>query len=259
MTGWIRFGCALLLASCLGGSLARAATSEDLYSGTGSPWTIGDQAWSVGVFRPLTVGLDERTEVSTTGLVSLVSPRLVAKRRVWSSTRWALAMQAGLGVPTAGLRLLQGSVVSSDPDQQVPWALVAGAGPVLGWRHDRMVVSLGVYGRVGVPLGEGELDPTDMAWLDPMLAPLVEGWSLTPRIGVDWLPSERWVLSLDSRLQWGGGPDWNTRLFALRQLGIHTALGAGLGLARETFTTGPRDEWIWLQDVVPLVDFQVRY
>ena len=233
-----------------------------LFSGQGTPWTIGAGNGAVGLGRPLTVGVGEVTDVTigTTLVVALLAPSVQVKRTLHDDGARAFALTGEASVPTWGFRQLQtGFLQPILADQTVPMAGVLGLTGLAGWRREDLVVSAGLRLRAGVPLEDGTVTEQDAAWLDPALAPLSEGWSLQPLARVDWLPSPSWQLSAQGRVEVAGGLELQGKFGALRSVGDHVALGLGVNgaVARET--------WGWsvpaalLQQVYPTADVQARW
>lgn len=237
-----------------------AAEPAPLHTGIQTPWTIGAQNGTVGLFRPVTVGIGERFEVGTAGLVALIAPRVEGKGTIWSDGSTAFAATAELGMPTFGLRQLQtGFLQLVNAEQTIPITLVPGLGAIAGWRNDALVVSLGVEARAGIPLGESTLTPQDLEWFDPMITPLTEGWSAQAHLRVDWLPTSVWVVTAQARVELAGGPDLGGKIFVLRGLGSHMAVGAGFAGASERLSADVRPTPVFLLNAVPLVDLQFRW
>ena len=91
-----------------------------------------------------------------------------------------------------------------------------------------------------------------MAWLDPMVAPIVHGYAVAGLLSARWSGDGVWVESA-LRAQLGGGPDLNLRLTSGRSFGTNT-LSAGALVALETFESGDRVvRW------APKVDFSRRF
>lgn len=227
-------------------SLAFAGDSKNLYTGAGSPFPIGKNRVAFGLFRPVSIGLSDKTELSTTGLESLVAPQMDVKHQVWAGDNSGVAIVGGLGVPTLGLKMIQGTVLSSDPNQTVTFASVFKAGAIAGVRQGSFRLSAGIEARAAAKAGQWGLEPPGWFWLDPMLAPLTEGPVLKTRVVIDCYPDNAPVgLTLDTWVQMGGiGPDLESRLFGEWALGQHVALGAGLAAGSERFERG-RDSQVW--------------
>ena len=241
---------ALLLAAVLAVSATHAGDTP-LYTGAATPWTLARGQGTAGLFHPATLAVTDQLELTTTGLFSLVAPRLEVKHTAASSEHWGLGLRAGLGTPTPALRLSQGMLVPSNVD--IPWTFVVAAGPVLGWRGADWNVSLVSQVRFAIP--PPGLPQLDMRFgLDALLTPLYDGWCVLERLVVDWHPGEAWVFTGEAGVQLNGGPDWRWRLFALRRLGRHTALGAGWWLTSDVRSDGER-----MTGSEPLADFQIRW
>lgn len=230
---------------------AGAADTVELRNGAGSPFPIGKGRGAVGLFSPLVIGLGEKTDLTTSGWETLVAPRADIKHLVMEKGDLGLAVIGGLGVPTPGLLLIQGTVLSSDPEQVVTFATVFKAGVVGGVQKGDFTVSLGVDGRAALKLSSWSLESPGWFWLDPMLAPLTEGPVVRPRLVVDWFPvPHRFGVTMDTWVQLGGvGPDWDTRVFGQVGLGKVVSLGAGWGLAVEQFEWGGDTQALILGDV----------
>ena len=236
-------------------SVALAGDDAGLQTGLGTPYTIGDGHGAVGVFSPLVIGLGERTDLTTSGWASLVAPRVDLKHRLTDGDGVAVAVLGGLGVPSLGLSLLQGTILSSDPKQPVGAAAVFKAGVLAGVQPGDFTLSIGVEGRASLRGAGWGLESPGWFWLDPMLAPLTEGPVVRTRWVVDWLPDPtRFAVRLDGWVQLGGlGPDWTQRLLLQYALGRNTAIGVGYAVAWERFAWG-RDH-----QVQPLVDLRFRW
>lgn len=242
----------LLLAAVFAALPARAQSDEaPLYTGAATPWTMAKGHGTIGVFHPVTYALTDGIELTTTGLLSLLAPRLEVKHTVISSEHWGLGVRAGVGTPTPALRLAQGMLQPSNVE--IPWTMVLSAGPVVGWRDENWNVSLVSQVRLATP--PPGMEQLDLRFgFDALMAPLTEGWCVLERVVVDWHPGEAWVFTGEAGVQLHGGPDWRWRLFALRRLGPHTGLGVGWWLTNDTRSDGAR---MWGSE--PLVDLQLRW
>ena len=236
---------------------------KPLWVGTGTPFTVPSKLHALGIFRPFTLGISDRTEFEHTGLLTFVAPSFRVKHTLWTSylsknsVQYGVAMTTRFGVPTGGLRLLQGSLLPSEA--QIPFIGVVGVGLVSGLKAPHYAVGWGLEMRTAFKGGEFYLLPPGLPFVDPMLAPITEGPVLTARLMLDWIVTRKSdgmdvvVISLDTRLQvGGGGPDLNSRLFALFRLGNKTAIGAGGIIAYERQTDGLHFF------AAPLMDFQLR-
>jgi len=231
-----------------------------LATGAGTPWTLGEGNAVVGMFRPLSVGLGPVTEASTTGLVSFLAPRVEVKRTLLTSPSLGVAGSVELSFPTYGLRQLQtGFLQLVGGDQHVPVAFVPGVGAWGGWRNEDWCVGLGLVTRVGVKVGDSDLRLQDLVWIDTMITPLTEGWSLQPRLRVDWSPFERWLFTAAGRAEVAAGPFLIGRLFALRSLADHVAIGAGAAGALANYSDGWQLKPRLFTEFAPEFDLQVRW
>ncbi len=246
--------------------------NSPLFSGTNTPWTIGEKNGAFGLFRPVTIGIDDRTEISANGLAFFLAPTVEFKRELWDhDSGFSLAAGGELGVPTFAFKMLQtGFLQPIGADQTVAWTLVPGASVYGGWRNDQVAVSMRIHFRGGIPLtsrGDKPLEFQDVPWLDPLLAPLVTGWSLAPTIRLDWTPNAGWVITGQGRIEFSGGPDLGGKIFVLRAIGNHVAVGLGVAMAWEKFREGFHD-WddrtpapppVVPLDMMPLLDVQGRW
>jgi hypothetical protein len=243
-------------------AVAGNRSDSDLFTGQFTPWTIGAKDGAVGLFRPLSLGIGETADVTvgTSLVVGLIAPHVEFKQRLLGGNDRALAITAELGYPTVGLQQFQtGFLQPIRADQTVPQALVPGVGAIVGKRSDHLVMSAGLRVRVGVPFTEGDVTSQDLVWLDPAIAPITEGWSLQPFARVDWLPTRGWQLSAQGRVEFAGGPELSGRVFVLRALGAHLAVGAGASgaIARESYGWN-LPAAVPLQ-LVPTADVQARW
>jgi len=238
-------------------TLALAAEPTPLTAHAGHATTLGKGHGAIGLFRPWAIGVSDRVDVGVSGPASLVAPKLDAK---WSLLRdedgdrgHAVALTAGLGMPTIGLSFLRGTVLTSDPTQTLGVGAVGELGLVGSLRQGMTQMSLGAEVRAGGMTGT--LAPVDLPFVGAMLAPLTEGPVVRFRWVTDYALSRRLVLTTDLALQVGaGGPDALARGFFLGGLSDHVALGAGWAVASETLSFGERDSWGF-----PLVDVQGRW
>ena len=225
--------------------------SDPFNEGNTRPWVLEEGEVEYGSTDGLRMGLGAGREVITGGLSSLVSPELMVSQNLLEGESFALAVHGGLGVPTFGLRLVQGMWFPGDVE--IPWAVVGAAGVSAAVTGKTLVYSGSVHARVGLPQDTGML-PMDHPWLDSNVVPLTEGWGLTTRVRIAWLPKVGgWEVSGDGRIQWVGGPDLGGRLLVHRGVTDHWALGLGVSGALDTMTDGPHG------DVVPILDFKGRW
>lgn len=196
-------------------------------------------------------GLGEGRELITGGVTSLVSPELMVKQTLIEQDGFALAVSAGAGFPTPGLRLAHGMWFPGDVE--IPPALIGAAGLSVAYSARTVTLAAALHGRFAF-LGGGSLGVMDHVWLDPYMAPLTEGWSLGTRMRFSWLPaSGGWELIADGVAQWPAGPDLDGRLLVYRGLGEHWAAGLGLAGALESQTHGMGVR------AVPVLDLKGRF
>jgi len=238
-----------VILACL--ALAWAADPTPFSGHAGHATTLGAGRGIVGIFRPLSIGVSDRVDVSTSGLASLVAPRVDVKWALTESEHGGVAVTGGLGVPTLGLRLLRGTVLSSDPTQTIGFGVVAKAGVIATVRDGGHATSLGVEVRGG---GHGgTMDAVDLGFVGQSLAPLLEGPVLRWRWVTDYALSRHATLVTDVALQVGaGGPDALGRTF-LMVGSDHVAVGGGWAIADESMRWG-RDSFGF-----PLLDVQARW
>jgi len=232
------------------------ALQDPIYEVTQGAVAPGKGEGHAGAFGHWTYGLTDSLSVDLTGVSSLIAPDPAVRYRWFEKERWTIDATAGFSVPTYGLRLLQGTVLPGD--QEIPWAVVPGLGSVVGWHGDAWTASLGMLGRVGVTFGSEEGDlrsfaAADLAWLDPMVAPITEGWSVAWLPSLEWHGSEKWQFQFQTRMQFSAGPDFNLRLLGWRHLGEHHSLSAGAVVANEAMTFGRAIRW------APRVDWRYRF
>ena len=244
---------ALILSAYLLSTGAADAQQDPVYNLAEDPWVSQDRL-VVGVFRHAEVGLDERTQLDFTGLSSLPSPDLAVERQLWTNESMAASVSGGLSVPTYGLRLMQGLPLTTD--EFIPWVAIVSAGGSVGWRNDKLALSAGLVARYGqrfqqTPAGMNDFTYTELPWLDPMLTPIIDRYSVAGLVGASWTPGDRWQVDLDGRVVVPAGPDLNLRLMAWRGLGERSALGFGAVGAREVGEGGP------MLRAAPRLDWQI--
>ena len=242
----------LVGATLLGASPAQAQPSTAPLTGfAGHAETLGRGNGIVGVFRPLTIAASDKVDLSTSGLASLVAPRLDAKVNLIRDFGGAVAVTGGVGVPTVGLRLLRGTVLPSDPTLTVGPGVVVKGGIVGTLRNGDSATSLGVELRTGGHTGT--LGAVDLPFVGQSLAPFLEGPVLRWRWVTDIALRRNLVFTNDLAIQVGaGGPDALWRTFLLGGTN-HVAAGVGWAIADE--------ELGWGRDSLgfPLADVQARW
>ncbi len=237
-----------LLAACP--ALAQQSTAP-LTGFAGHGETVGKGNGIVGVFRPLTFAVSDEVDLSTSGLATLVAPRLDVKVNLMRDFGSAVAVTGGVGVPTVGLRLLRGTALPSDPTLTVGPGVVVKGGLIGTIRNNDNAMSLGVEVRTGGHTGT--LDALDLPFAGQSLAPFFEGPVLRWRWVTDLALARHVVLTNDVALQVGaGGQDalWRTFL-----LGGSPRFAAGVGWAIAD------EELRWGRDSLgfPLADVQARW
>ena len=224
----------MLAALAMGGG-----DGSKIRTGDGTGFVVGKGHGAVGVFRPLTIGVGEKTEIGTTGLISLVAPRVLIKQQLTGSDDLALAAFGSLGVPTGGIAVMRtAGILTTDPTVKTPLAVTASAGLAGGLRLDALDIGLSVEGRFGVHGGAWNLTEPGMWFLDPMMAPLTAGPQVKPRLVVEVAPPmggrEKLGFRADSWMMVGsGGPDGVVRLMAFWAITPRFLLAAGDAMAFE--------------------------
>jgi len=215
------------------------------------PFTLSPGAIQVSAIDGVRLGLDGGRELITGGVSSLVSPELMLTQQVVEDGSFALAVSGGAGFPTPGLRLAQGLWFPGDVE--IPPAIVGAGGLSVALSSQAYTVAAAVHARKAL-VGGGVLSVMDHAWLDPYLAPLTEGWAVSTRLRLSWLPlSGGWEVLADGVAQWPAGPDLNGRLLAYRGVSEHWALGLGGAGAMESHTYGVDGH------LAPLLDFKGQF
>jgi len=240
------------LLALLAASPALAQDSRAPLTGfAGHAETVGRGNGIVGVFRPLTIAVSDNVDVSTSGLATLVAPRADVKVNLIRDVGIAVAVTGGIGMPTYGLRLLQGTAFPSDPTLTIGPGVVVKAGVIGTIRNGDSAMSAGVELRTGGHTGT--LDAVDLYFASQSLAPFFEGPVLRWRWVTDLALARHLVLTNDVALQVGaGGQDVLWRTFLLGG-GTRAAAGIGWAIADE--------ELRWGRDSLgfPLADVQVRW
>ena len=221
--------------------LALAGGGEDrIRTGDGTGFVIGKGHGAVGVFRPLSLGVGEKTEIGTTGLVSLIAPRILIKQELTDSDDFSVAGFGSVGFPAGGIWAMRTvGILTTDPTVKSPFPVTASAGVAGGIRANALDVGLSVEGRFGVTPGSWTLDEPGMWFLDPMMAPLTAGPQVKPRLVVEVAPQlggrEKLGFRADSWMMIGsGGPDGVVRLMAFWAITPRFLLAAGDAMAFES-------------------------
>ena len=244
--------------------LASLALANDeitpLRTGSHTPFVIGSGHAAAGVFRPITLGVGERTDLrAKNGILTLFSPHIQVKQQLTEGDGIGFAVRGGLGIPMGGLFLLNGAgFTSSDPTVKTGVAFTADAALLTGYRSDVFDIGLSVEGRFGVRGSSWTLQDPGMFLLDPALAPLIHGPQLRPRLIVEVFPQfgERPLLGFtaDWMTQIGsGGPDSSLRMLASYAISRRVVLAAGEVIATETRPDGNKTF------ASPIADLQLRW
>lgn len=246
-----------MIALLLTAALAADPSPTPLTAHAGHATTLGAGHGVVGLFRPWAIGASDRVDLGISGLGSLVAPRFDAKVNLLDhddgADRQALAVTGGVGLPSIGLSLLRGTLLTSDPTQSLGFAAVGRLGLVGTLGHGGTTTSLGAELKVGG--ATGDMNPIDLPFVGGMLAPILEGPVVRFRWVTDYGLLDRLVLTTDLAVQVGsGGPDAVGRAFLLAGVSDHVALGGGWAIAAERFGYGGRDSLGF-----PLLDVQGRW
>lgn len=208
---------------------AHAVDGIEVGGGGGTAHTLGESSGTValGVFRPWTLAVNERTDLITTGIIgTLLAPRLDVKHALVREEDLAVAIEGGVAVPSPALRLARGWLYTES--EGTPFALIARAGARVTGDVEHFRLTGSAFLRGG--FATSELTPRDLYFVDWALAPAAEGPVLVT-VGAqgDWLPTSRIQLSLGATVQLGGEGvvELQNRAFALWGLSEHAALGAG--------------------------------
>ncbi len=234
--------------------LVCGSLAADLDAGAGRPEVIGAGRYQFGLTSAARLGLDERTELTLPGLATFVAPGFLIERVVHDGGGTALSATAGFSIPAPGIGLLEGTVLSSDPNSVVGMGAVATAAATGGWSSDFIRIGFTTEVRVGGLSAPSTLDDTGLAWLDTWLAPMVHG--PTPRLVLraDVGDFRRWTLSGQTSASFvpGRGMDWHGR--AMGEVAVGEHLGLAAGWAAAATNTGGRRVLMGS----PLVDVRVR-
>ena len=234
---------------------ADQAVPPSLNTYRGQAFTLAPGDGRVGLFSQAAIGLTDSLELSTPGLSTLVSPQVSLKGRLVGNDEQALSLYGGVGVPTLGLKLLQGTALSEA--ETVGFGVVGHVGVIGSVRRGDVTVSGGLTGRIDVKSAAWTLQPPDMPWLNPTLSPLTEGPAhMTARLAVDWFPGgglhkHAVGLTVDTKVHIGGlGPDLDGRLLGQVGLGHHLSLAAGTAVGAERIPLGIMTMMTPLVDVI---------
>ncbi|MCA2980081.1 MAG: hypothetical protein INH41_31750 [Myxococcaceae bacterium] len=145
-------------------------------------------AASVGLFNPLRVAIADGIELEANPLVFFVAPNLNSRFRLLDG-RFQLTAEAGLSLPTFGMRLMKGFFFPSweTSSNDIGWMLVPRLGVVFSgsaFEHDVWTVKADAALRV--PLGPNSATPLNsfVIPLDLLLAAPLTGFCA--RVGGAW-------------------------------------------------------------------------
>jgi hypothetical protein len=247
--------------------LAAAFAAPVLDTGnTAHTLSQADSKLTVGVFRPLSIRVSDRTDLITTGVLgSLVSPRLDVKHRLVTqgpveaegeeprSNPLTVSLIGGLNVPTPILTLGKGWIFGAD--DKIPLAFQAKVGVLASRQIQRVRLTGGAELRAGAALGENDLTPRDFFFLDWALAPLVEGPVAGRfKLQADLQPVDPLLFTVELHMQITPvSTEFVSRWWAMAALGDHTAIGAGIYTQLDQRPNGLKSYF------VPGADFQLRY
>ena len=211
--------------------MTTAVAAPSLDTGAGTARTLGqaDGRFAFGVFRPWSLALGERTELSTTGLIgTFIAPRLDVKQQLARTEDSALALVAGVAVPMTSLRLSKGWLYPDDA--VIPFSAIGKLGILASVELDRLRVTAGADLRVGATAGPSSLSRRDLFFFDWAMAPLQEGpVTSTLKLQLDYHPTDRWLVTAELATQLvGTRPQYLGRVFGLWGFSGWGALGAGV-------------------------------
>ncbi len=231
-----------------------------LRTGSHTPFVIGKGHAAAGLFRPISLGVSEQTDLrAKNGLLTLVSPHLQVKHQLTEGDGLGFAVRGGLGVASGGLFLLkQAGVLSADPTVKTGMAATADVAILTGYRSDVVDIGLSVEGRLGLRGSSWSHHSPGLFLADPALAPLTSGPQLRPRLIVEVFPQigKRPLLGLtaDWMTQIGAdGPDSSLRMLASYALSRRFVLAAGEIVAVESRPDGNK------AFAMSLIDAQLRW
>ncbi|MCB9671956.1 MAG: hypothetical protein H6736_12965 [Alphaproteobacteria bacterium] len=216
-----------------------------------------DSKLTLGVFRPWSFRVDEKTDLVTTGVIgSLVAPRLDVKRRIYTQgddVPLTASFVAGVNSPTPVLNLAKGWVQGTA--DRLPFAMQLKAGLLASRQAGRARLTMGAELKVGVATGANDYTPRDLYFMDWALAPLVEGpIAAHLKLQGDLLATDSLLFTAELHLQaTGSSTELASRWFALWGFSDHAAVGAGYFTHLDLRPDGYHHYF------VPGADFQLRY
>lgn len=155
-------------------------------------------SWSVGVFNPLRIALTDRVELQTHPLAFFVAPNVDVRFAIWKPQDEGLRLtaEAGLSLPTFGMRLMKGFFFPSWTTSQndIGWMLIPRVGLLLSGRvltHDVWTVRADAAFRLA--LGPNNATPLNsfLAPLDLLLAAPLTGFVSRGGVAYDHAFGER--------------------------------------------------------------------
>jgi hypothetical protein len=197
---------------------------------------LGVDRYSIGVFNPLALRLNERLELRTYPLLFFVAPNAVLRvqHRI-APAGWSFTAEYGLSIPTIAMRLSQGFLFPSwdRGGGHIGWA----AAPTVGVLVSRAVasptvVTLQADVTVGIPITPTDATPLDApAPLNLLMAPVLTG--IRTRFGalVDRALSPRVRLRLYADLYVHGRTGIQVAPAALGWSNVTTRAGVGIDFA----------------------------
>lgn len=142
---------------------------------------VGKQwSYSVGVFNPLRIAVVDGIELEANPLVFIVAPNVNSRFRILGGPL-RLTAEAGLSLPTFGMRLMKGFFFPSweTSTNDVGWMLIPRVGALLsGTVFEHSVWTVRADGAFRVPLGPNSATPLNsfVAPLDLLLAAPLTGF-----------------------------------------------------------------------------------
>ncbi len=155
-------------------------------------------SWSVGIFNPLRIAVTDRVELQAHPLAFFVAPNIDARFAIWKPADEGLRLtaEAGLSLPTFGMRLMKGFFFPSweTSANDIGWMLIPRVGLLLSGRvltHDVWTVRADAAFRLG--LGPNNATPLNsfLAPLDILLAAPLTGFVSRGGVAYDHAFGER--------------------------------------------------------------------
>jgi hypothetical protein len=158
-------------------------------------------SWSVGIFNPLRIAVTDRVELQAHPLVFFVAPNIDVRFGIWKPQDEGLRLtaEAGLSLPTFGMRLMKGFFFPSweTSTNDIGWMLIPRFGLLLSGRlfeHDVWTVRADAAFRLA--LGPNNATPLNsfLAPLDLLLAAPLTGFVTRGGIAYDKALGDRFRL-----------------------------------------------------------------